>query len=233
MDFGLLSQVPVPVCWFRASPQRPMPAPLLQRLASSVESLATRIRSAHPEINPRNPWKEKHVGSTVNLKQSRAHAQYKNLRPHRLPTRWATGRYGRSRSTIPTVLEHASAPPLPELPSGPPLKTTAALQEIVDGLLAWADAWDRRMVPLTKFKHVFAERLVDLGLKPEQLLWRWDASSSGKSIHAEAQTRDALCCLRLPLPRSPVPVPRSSPLRAGSQRRRVPHAGAPVARLHE
>ena len=132
--------------------------PPLTRLASSIESLAMRIRQAHPEIMPRKPWRVEHVGSTVNLKQSRA----------------------------PFGLSKAQGRPRPgvKAPEGTLLSAADVRQEGTH-LLAHADTWEARIVPLSSFKDLFADRLVGTYLSAEQLHDAWDTSGDDKISVAE------------------------------------------------
>ena len=141
----------------------------LVRFASSISDLVKRIRDAHPDIAPRDPWKERHVGSTLNLKQSRAHAKHRALRPTLRPR------------PSPLTTETASAA----------IKTVSELSDILDGLHAWADAKESTVQPSPEFRDRFAERLVDLKLRPEALLRQWDANGIITTVD-RAQTSIAI-----------------------------------------
>lgn len=151
-----------------ASPASPKAPPRLLRFASSVSDLVKRIRSAHPEIAPRDPWKERHVGSTFNLKLSRAHAKHDALRPR--------------ASRVLQEAEELKA-------AAPSLKSASELQDILEGLHAWADAKEGTVQPPVHFRDRFAARLVDLKLRPEALLKQWDANGDGKLSPVEFRTQ--------------------------------------------
>ena len=141
------------------------PPPKLQRFASSVSDLVKRIRGAHPDLATRNPWKESYVGSTLNLKQSRDHAKHRALRPMLRP---------KASRALATAQDLSNAKPA--------IKSTSELREILEGLNAWADAKEGTVQPPSNFRDRFAERLVDLKLKPETLLKQWDANGARACI---------------------------------------------------
>jgi hypothetical protein len=141
------------------------PPPKLQRFASSVSDLVKRIRGAHPDLATRNPWKESYVGSTLNLKQSRDHAKHRALRPMLRP---------KASRALATAQDLSNAKPA--------IKSTSELREILEGLHAWADAKEGTVQPPSNFRDRFAERLVDLKLKPETLLKQWDANGARACI---------------------------------------------------
>lgn len=64
----------------------------------------------------------------------------------------------------------------------PAIKSTSELREILEGLHAWADAKEGTVQPPSNFRDRFAERLVDLKLKPETLLKQWDANGARACI---------------------------------------------------
>ena len=146
--------------------------PVLARMASSIDSLAKRIRRSNPEITPRDPWKEQHVGSTVNLKQSRAHEKHKGLRTK------LTARVARRK-----------AKPKANDDDEGSLKSHAEVTSDAEELLARADGWDERIPTLSTFPEQFAERVVAAHSSADDIMSAWDTSGDGKISVAEFRLR--------------------------------------------